>query len=117
MVSIGQTLSGYKVSFVPGGKNDADKSFLDRVDDLSDFISNSQSEGVWYALTGEHFKESLIQFGKDMLDMVIQCSDLLVIAVMVFGIGAIAGSGFCKKWMYYVTIAYIFLKCLGSYVL
>lgn len=100
-----------------GINNDDHQSILDHYYNISNFIKDSHDQGIWYAFTGKHFTESLIQFGKDMLNMMVQCSDTLVIVAMILGLGAIAGSSFCKKWLWYTSILYLILKCLGVYSL
>jgi len=99
-----------------GGHEYDDKGFMDHLHNISDFIKDSHNEGVWYAFTGKHFTESLIQFGKDFLNMLIQCSDVFILVTMILGIGAITGSKFCKKWMYYSVITWVILKLLMGYV-
>ena len=98
-----------------GGNGNDNASFMDHYHNISNFIKDSHNEGLWYAFTGEHFLTSLVQFGKDMLNMIVQCSDLLVIVAMVLGIGMMAGSKFCKKWLWYTSFTFLILKCLGVY--
>lgn len=99
-----------------GGHDNDNSGFMDNVHDFSNFIKDTHDEGIWYAFTGQHFKESLIQFGLDFMNMLIQLSDLLIIVAMVLGMGTLAGSGFCKKWLYYTSILFVILKSVGGFV-
>lgn len=112
----GQLIDPTEYAMKLGGFNhDNNEGFLDSVRNFSDFIKDTHNEGIWYAFTGEHFTESLIQFGKDMLNMIVQCSDLLVVVALVLSIGVIGGSKFCKKWLWYTSFGFLILKCLGVY--
>jgi uncharacterized phage infection (PIP) family protein YhgE len=99
------------------GIHDNSTNLLDNIRNVSDFIKDTHNEGIWYAFTGEHFKTSLIQFGKDMLNMIVQCSDSLLIVALVLVIGVISGSKFCRKWLWYTSVLFLILKCLGVYSL
>lgn len=99
-----------------GGHENDHTGFMDNIHNVSNFIKDTHDEGIWFAFTGQHFKDSLIQFLLDFTNMLIQLSDLLIIAAMILGLGTLAGSGFCKKWLYYTSILFVILKCVGGLV-
>jgi hypothetical protein len=83
---------------------------------IGNFLIASKEHSIWYALTGQDFGPWLATQANNLLHFIIDCSDVLVIPEMLFIIGAIAGSGFCKKWSLYTVVAYVLLKGLGLYI-
>lgn len=95
----------------------AHESFVDHIHNVSDFIKNTRQEGLFYGITGKHFKEWFVDGIEQTLYDIIDVADILIIVSMVLGIGTMAGSSFCKKWLYYSVILYVILKLLGGYMI
>lgn len=97
------TSTGFKVSFNP----------VEKVSGSMDFLSDMRNEGLWYAVTGKHFVDWLNETAHNLLDFIIDSSDLLIIPGMGLVILAMCGSKRSGKWLYWTVIAYLLLKMLG----
>lgn len=83
---------------------------------LWDFIKDVKEGGLWKAFTGNDFLTSLKNGSIELGNLIVNYSDGLIVVAMALGIGAMAGSKRCTKWLYWSVIAYLILKLLGVYI-
>lgn len=104
-----QTDTGYKVIL--------NSSPIESARTFGEFISDSREEGIWFALTGQHFSEWLINAGKAIIQFIVDMSDLLMVAGMILLLLFMFGSKSSGKWLYWTICAYISLQMLGLMIL
>src|SRR5574342_329239 len=71
--------------------------FMDNSSKTFEFFADWRSNGFWHASTGQDFLPWLRDFGYDLLGY----SDVLVVVAVILTLGIIAGSGRCRKWLWW----------------
>lgn len=76
------TNNGFTDSYV--GMKESLTELNQNMNEVGQFFSDMKNESIWYAFTGEHFGEWLINLFKDMMIFVVQHSDVFVLAPALF---------------------------------
>lgn len=84
----------------------------DSLNSMGEFFTTVKEKGIWYATTGETFKETLIY----NFHLLVHYSDYLVIPALILVILKLAGSQRAGKWLYWSVITYLILKFLGAII-
>lgn len=84
---------------------------------ISQFRTDFHTGGLFYAITGETFKQWFFDIMHSLGEFIYNSSDVLVVAALVAGLLALSGSKRSYKWLYWIVIGYILIKFLGGAVL
>lgn len=84
--------------------------FVEGSQDMWQFFTDMRHEGIWFAVTGEHFLPWL----QDAFYNVLNYSDYLIIVALLITILIIGGSGRARKWLWFTFLAYIISKSLQT---
>lgn len=90
--------------------------FVDSMKDMSHFFSDVRHEGMWYAMTGQHFPAWCATVTHDFIVWTINVADYSIVGLMILGILNLAGWKNAKKYMYWTSIVYLLLKIWGLYL-
>lgn len=107
-----KTETGYKI-VLTASPIDSLKSIPDSVKSVTNFFDEMQNEGIWYAVTGEHFKDWIVNAMKEVAQSLVNASDYIIIASLLILLLVIFGSNRAKKWLYWSVCIYLMFQILG----
>lgn len=105
---INSTNAGYKVTLqtsIAGVK--------DQIDSTTSFFNELQQEGIWFAISGKHFKELVIDSFVYLVNFAVEMSDVLVIIAMIELVFIMFGSVRARKHLYWTVAFYLIFKICG----